>query len=208
MENFFNNITTILIMNGSILLIPGVNFFLIARYSLLNEFLTGFYCVMGITSAIMLHATLSMFSVSLLLKSYPQLFTIIRYSGGAYLFYLGTRLLVASSKKKHTSLESLSTKIHKTEAFYSGFFVDLFNPFVSIFYLSLFSMLMPNGKSVFELSCYLGTIFIITVSWFCIVVCFFIYSPVKAYFQDKSKYILVFSGIAMYYFCSKVILEF
>lgn len=196
-------------MNGSILLIPGVNFLLIARYSILNEFSAGFYCALGVTSAIMSHVILSMFSVSVLIKKYPELFTIIRYIGGAYLFYLGSMFLL-SYLKRELSLKDLSKSINikKKEAFYSGFFTDLFNPFVSIFYLSLFSMLITDNKSSFELICYFCLILIITISWFGIVAYFFTSSFIRNYFRDKNKYMQVFSGMAMYYFGAKLIFKF
>lgn len=206
-ENLLNNIVTILVINGSILVVPGVNFLLIVRYSLLNKFSTGVYCVLGITAAIMLHAILAIFSISFVLKSYPQLLIVIRYTGALYLFYLGTKFLVAFAQNKKASLELLNTKNNKEEAFFSGFLVDFFNPFISIFYISLFSMLIPNNKSLFELGCYLGTIFIITISWFYVVVRLFTYSLVNNYFQDKGRYVQVLSGIAMYYFCTKIIWE-
>jgi threonine/homoserine/homoserine lactone efflux protein len=201
MDSFINNIITILMMNGLILIVPGVNFFLVLKYSLLNKFQTGFYCVMGITSAIMIHVILAMLGISILLQTYPQLFAIIRYSGAAYLFYLGTSYLVASSKNKQQQINNLSIKNTNSEALISGFIIDLFNPFVSIFYLSLFSLINITNKPIFELSGYFAIIFFITIAWFSFVIRFFTVPIVKNYFQSKSRYIQIASGIAMYYFC-------
>jgi len=210
MENIINNIVQILIMNGSILIIPGVNFFLIVRYSLLYNFLTGFCCAIGVTSAIMLHAILSILSVSIILKIYPSVFTIIRCIGGVYLFYLGTRFLIKFFQRKLCVTNLVPQNINNKEAFYSGFIVDIFNPFVSFFYLSLFTIIASNKTSIFELSnfeicCYLCVIFIITLGWFGTLAALFTCLPAKIFFQNKSKYTQLLSAIAMYYFCSQII---
>lgn len=206
MEKILNNIFTILIMNGAILLIPGVNFLLIAKHSLLSGFSVGMRCAMGITGAIMFHVILSAFSISVLLKNYPALFELIRYGGAAYLIYLGTCFLISAYRERIPDSSAFSSLDIKTsEAFRAGFFVDLLNPFVSIFYLSLFSTLMMVNGSLFELTCYALTIFVITFSWFGFVAFFFAQKRMQGYFQGKNHYIQVLSGIAMYYFSCKVI---
>lgn len=205
MDSFINNVINILMMNGLILVVPGVNFLLLVKYSLLNKFQTGFYCVLGITSAIMIHVILSMLGISLLLKTYPKLFTIIRYSGATYLFYLGTNYLVVGLKNKKQEINELLIKDNNLEALTSGFLIDLFNPFVSIFYLSLFSIISIANEPLYELSGYVAIIFIITIGWFSFVVRFFTIPVVKNYFQSKGKYIRIVSAIAMYYFCATLI---
>jgi threonine/homoserine/homoserine lactone efflux protein len=200
-----SEIATILIMNGSILVVPGVNFLLLVKYSLLNRFKVGCYCALGITSAIMIHVILSMFGISLLLKTYPQVFDLIRYFGVFYLFYLGTRYWIVFFQNKQNVLDTVPVKADSSGAFVSGFLIDLFNPFISIFYLSLFALIHIENKSFFEFSSYFAVISIITFAWFCFVVRVFSYPFIKKLFQNKTRYIQAFSGAAMYYYSLKII---
>ena len=207
MDAIFNNILTILIMNGSILIIPGVNFLLVARQSVLNGASSGIYCASGITTAIVFHALLAALSVQILVK-YPFIFAGVRYMGAAYLLYLGTTFLRKAIQNAQTSMEGVNESAQKQESFRSGFFVDLFNPFISIFYLSLFSSFTFSQNPAFELSCYISVILAISIVWFSLVALFFNHPLIRDNLQSKSRYIQALSGLAMYYFSAKVIFQF
>lgn len=209
MDVIIENIVTILLVNGAILIVPGVNFFLIARFAVLEGVLPGVYCAVGVTSAIMLHVVFSIISVEFFLKNYPNLFLGIRYVGAVYLFFLGTQFLMSAlSKNIMKTVNSSGFDSHNKSGFYTGFFTDLFNPFISIFYLSLFSLINPKIHLVFELSCYFFTIFVITFCWFGFVAFFFTRSFMLEYFQNKSKQIQAMTGLALYFFSARLFFDF
>lgn len=208
MTKIFNNIFIILATNGAILIIPGVNFLLVAKYALLGGFSKGFYCAVGITIAIMLHTVLAIFSVSTFFKDCPIVFSGIRYVGACYLIYIGTKFLVSVLKDDPKSIGQVTLKSKKIHVFLNGFLIDLFQPFVSIFYLTLFSSLIESDESFIGLFCYSITIFILTLSWFSFVAFFFSYRNMRICFKYKGKYIQIFSAIMMYYFSSKLIFSF
>lgn len=211
MENILNNITQIIILNGAVMMIPGVNFLLVARQSIINGIHAGLFCTCGITIAVVSHALLAALSVSVLITKYPFLFTFIRYTGAAYLVYLGTSFLRKAlqnhSNEQNEVLAGISKNL-KGESFRSGFLVDLFNPFISIFYFTLFSSMTLSDNKVFELSCYLSVIFALSIIWFSLVAVFFNHPIIRDNLQSKSRYIQALSGLAMYYFSAKVVFEF
>lgn len=202
MASIFENITLIVISNGLILIIPGVNFCLIARYSLLMGLQQGLEAMLGVLIAIMVHVTLSIFGVTLILKTYPILFTVIKYSGALFLIYLGTKLILNKENINDSEIR-VSSDINPFKA---GFLADILNPFVSIFYISLFSNLLNKSSSNIELFSYYFTIFAITTLWFGAVAIFFAQPVMRKIFQSKKKHIEILSGIAMYYFSARVIL--
>lgn len=208
MEQIINNIFFILLLNGSILLMPGVNFLLVARHSLLNGISSGLYCAMGITLAIMSHVVLSTLNASFLLKKYPFFVEVVKYSGALYLIYLGTNFIISAFKEPCSSSQSSHLSVQKTAAFKSGFLVDILNPFISIFYLSLSSTIIGIDVSFFELSIYGLVIFLITIFWFSVVAIFFAHKHLHKYFYEKNKYIQMLSGLAIYYFSIKIIFSF
>ena len=201
------NLTTIFLMNGVILVIPGINFFLVVQFSLLHGFSAGFRCAFGITVAVMLHVILAAFSAHVLFKNYPTLYC-IRYVSATYLIYIGTKFLIRSFKKEVVVGKLQAVNYQNSEAFRTGFLVDVLNPFINIFYLSLFSIIMSPEESPLEFCFYCGTIFIMNLSWFILVSLLFSLNSMRNYFQDKYRIIQGFSGLAMYYFSSKVIFGF
>lgn len=207
--DFFGNIFHILGMNGAVLLVPGVNFFLVAKYAITNGFRSSFQCVIGVTAAIMLHVMFAAFSVGAFLSSHPMIFNLIRFGGGLFLLYLGTRFFISSVKSK--SLELVSTDRDSNgdkSAFSAGFFTDLLNPFVSIFYISLFSSIKFGETYFFELLIYGTVILLITIVWFGIISAAFSRKIFKSNFQAKTHIINFLSGMAMYYFGLKVLFDF
>ena len=207
MSDIAGDLLTIVTMNGAILIIPGVNFLLVARQSLLNGFRFGFICALGITTAIMLHVVFSIFSIGTLLKTYPIIFTWIRLGGAAYLLFLGT-CFFRSALKTGTELGRPEAILEKGEAFQAGFLTDLLNPFVSIFYLSLFTMLDLQEQTSLTLTLYGFTIFALTLFWFAFVAGVFANEKLRDLFRNKNRWIQGFSGVAMCYFAAKVVFGF
>jgi threonine/homoserine/homoserine lactone efflux protein len=207
MDALFENIKTILFMNAAILVIPGVNFLLIARLSLLHGRREGLICALGITSAIMLHVIFALASVNVLLKSHPSLFDLVRICGAGFLLYLGTRFLLLAFRS-YKQEEDGEQNPDRKGSFLAGFVVDLLNPFVSIFYLSLFAALEVDGMGVQASLTYSAVIFFLTLVWFSIVALAFSNQKLQAAFRGKDRWIQCLSGLAMYYFGARVVFGF
>src|SRR6267154_6093359 len=77
------------------LLLPGPDFVAVVRSSMTRGTTAGLLTTVGISIGLGLYATLSLLGLSAVLVQYQWLTWVVRVLGGAYLIYLGIKLLRA-----------------------------------------------------------------------------------------------------------------
>src|SRR6266851_3304386 len=77
------------------LLLPGPDFVGVVRSSMTRGTTAGLLTTVGVTIGLGMYATLSMVGLSAVLTQYQWLTWVVRVAGGAYLIYLGIKLLLA-----------------------------------------------------------------------------------------------------------------
>lgn len=191
---------SVLLANALILVIPGLNFSVIVRNAILYGVSAANWTAVGITAAIMVHVLIGIFSLSLTLYNYPWVFNVIKYFGCAYILYLGIRFLHisfynAEKSNPEEKIENLNKNNFKT-----GFMIDILNPFVSLFYVSIFSPLLAKGNTISDLWIFFLAILILTLGWFLFVGTFFSKIFIRNIFNKYQHWIQRISGLAMFYF--------
>lgn len=203
MSSIFAGCLTILWLNGSILIIPGTNFLLIVRHATCHGRSVALICALGITVAIMLHVLVAYFFVGFILEKFPILFDIIKYTGVGFLIYLALRMLKSPISTQSCSLLHTNKK-NISSAFIEGFFVDLLNPFVIFFYVSLFTAIIKPSSSIIDSIPYILTIFGLTLSWFMLVGLVFSYAKIRNYLYKKQLLLNRFASGAFIWFAYKL----
>ncbi len=148
------------------LLSPGPDFILLVRSSLRFPFRVASGVCLGIALANAFYIALCLFSIQLL-SQLTELYEMIRYIGAAYLIYLGVMLLRSTSAGY--VIESDSSAVVQVSYFSrelrSGFLASLLNPKISLFYLSLFTLVIDSETPVGVRSAYGGWMFLIVLLW-------------------------------------------
>lgn len=202
METIVSKLLIILLMNGSVLIIPGVNFLLIIRHSVSFGRIAAIQCALGITTAILMYAVLACYSVGLILTKFPVVFYMIKYLGVTFLIFLAWSAL----RMSNNSNEIIKKKrvIRKNGSFIEGLLVDLFNPFVSIFYISLFSTIIQPDTTVVELWVYILAIFSLTIGWFLFVAIISSARKLRDVLLAKNSWFYRFASIAFIYYAYRL----
>ena len=131
-ENYLGFILAGIIMN----LTPGADSIYIITRSIAQGKKVGIYSVLGIGSGAIIHIILAAFGLSVILAKSILLFNIIKWTGAAYLIYLGIRMLIDKSKL----FDNEKTEFEKADLwkiYHQGFLTNLLNPKIAIFFLSL-----------------------------------------------------------------------
>ncbi|MFC3907836.1 LysE family translocator [Legionella dresdenensis] len=188
---------TILAANGAVLIVPGLNFTLLTRYALQNGFRAAIQCTLGITLAIAVHVLCSMLGSYQLLSATPKLFKAVQIAGAFYIFYLATTIFLRILKNKPVAADC-AAKIERP--LLQGLMIDLLNPFVTIFYISLFASLISSNTTSMDMFTYLGFILAITFIWFSFISVVFSRAIIRDYFLKMRTVIeLTSTGILYYY---------
>ncbi|MGR5557532.1 LysE family translocator [Vibrio fortis] len=127
-----------------IVISPGADFVLVLKNSINFGRRAGILTAVGISLAIGVHISYSMFGISYLISQNAVLFHTIRYLGAGYLIYLGLKGIFA---KEQASPDMNQTDKTKQRYIAQGFFCNVLNPKTMLFFLSIFSQLITNNPT-------------------------------------------------------------
>ncbi|GAA5192181.1 LysE family translocator [Ferrimonas gelatinilytica] len=175
------NELTFLITLGTVHLValasPGPDFALVVQNASRHGRRIGLAIAMGISLAILLHATLALTGVSLLIQQQPLLSTLLRLAGGSYLLYLGIGALKGfwgQRAKTPTSAQNLTAPQGNPapllpsarQALLKGFTTNLLNPKALVFFLSLLTSLVPPATPVWSKGAAVLLLWTLSLGWF------------------------------------------
>lgn len=101
--------------------------------------------ILGLVLGAFLLAFLSATGASLVLAASAVAFTIVKYVGAAYLFYLGVRMWLGSDER---SQSAAGTESSRRIRFWEGFSLQLSNPKAIFFFVSIFPQFIDPALSI------------------------------------------------------------
>ncbi|MBX4926823.1 LysE family translocator [Rhizobium binae] len=161
--DFLPSLSTLLAFAGATLLLaatPGPDMTLSISRSLAQGKNAALFVVVGTSLGIVVHTMLVAFGISALITASPTAFLILKTGGAGYLLWLavqairfGSKLTVAKvEEQKGTALSNIS----------SGFWVNLLNPKVIIFFMTFLPQFVSAGDpAVTQKLLFLGLCFIL-----------------------------------------------
>lgn len=154
---------------------PGTDTMYIVARSVSQGRKAGILSVLGISSGSIIHTIAASVGISAIIASSALLFSVIKWVGAGYLFYLGTMLLFKNGNSQDSQHEitkittSNSFKIYK-----QGLLTNVLNPKVAIFFLAFLPQFVdPNGEYQIISYLFLGGTFISTGTIWCLGVAYF-----------------------------------
>ncbi|EIJ39165.1 putative threonine efflux protein [Galbibacter orientalis DSM 19592] len=191
-------LTAFVLASAALAVAPGPDNIYVLMQSMVHGRKSGIATVLGLMSGCLVHTTLVAFGVSVIIKQNEILFTILKVFGALYLLYLAYSVY-RSSDVIDLSNNKVSKKSFKS-LFVQGFFMNVLNPKVSIFFLAFFpGFLFSNSiNSIYQLYI-LGGIFII-VSFFVFLFIVLLASKVASYIMTHKNIGLLFKWLQIIVF--------
>ena len=143
---------------------PGPYFFYIVKSSFEKGLRSSIISAIGIGLGVFLHCLFAIVGLDFLYQKIPSLYTIIGTVGAGYLIYLGVTGIMADPAIKDLTLQEAQS-INVWQSFTGGLMVNIFNVKAFIFFVSLFSGVVLNTSTFFQLTISLY-FFIATAVWF------------------------------------------
>ena len=139
-------IITILAIHVFAWFTPGPLFVLIVRNSLMYSRKSGIWTAVGIAIGNFIHITYSVIGLALIIAASPITFNIIKFLGVGYLIYLGIKTFLAKMETQNADAMSDTSKdISPFQAAKMGFLTNILSPKASLFFASIFAMVMASG---------------------------------------------------------------
>lgn len=146
--NVLENILAFIATSLLIIVVPGPDLMLILKNTSKGGFKYAFWTIVGILTGIALLATLAAAGLTVVVKTLPSVYSLIKFAGALYLVYLGISALFEYIKLRkivpiHVGKKSSehSVQIQNKYVFSNlrqGFLCNVLNPKVAVFYLALF----------------------------------------------------------------------
>jgi len=140
---------------------PGPDNIFVLTQSIVNGKKYGLATVAGLMTGCIIHTTLVAFGVSEIIKQNPNLFFIIKLFGAGYLLYLAFQVYKSDANIAF-STENIQKK-STLQLFKTGFWMNVLNPKVTIFFLAFFPQFLFSDTLSNVIQFYvLGGLFILT----------------------------------------------
>ncbi|GAB4221809.1 MAG: LysE family translocator [Francisella sp.] len=204
---------TIIMLHISCLILPGPDFFVTIGNSIKFGYKSGICTACGVASGIFLNAFIVYWFGSFLFYQHHFLFKFIVFIGVFYLTYVVfnlyknvfTRQFFNSNTNHHLKNLYDFENSSKFKLFFNGFFTNLANPKVFVFFSSMLS-LIDNLSSFAKVITWV-TISLTTFVWFCIVAIFFGNDKFRKIFFSNIKKIEFVSAIFITIFIVIILID-
>jgi len=202
---------------------PGPDFALILKQSIRYNRRIAIYTSLGIAAGIILHVTYTLVGIGLLIASDERLFTALKYIAASYFCYIAWHCIRAKKPLNDTAVkenthQNTETSTHLEDnqdtgndkvpsakkAFFTGFLINGLNVKATLFFVSLFSVVIAPETLLSIKIAYGAYLVVATAAWFCFLSYVLTQERVRFVLQRKGYildrvmgYILLFLAIQL-----------
>ncbi|HAY71736.1 MAG TPA: amino acid transporter [Saprospirales bacterium] len=186
---------------------PGPDFLVMVRNSLSFGRRVGFWTAIGIGCGIMIHIFYSFIGLGLLISQSEILYNIVKYLGTAYLIYLGYGAFFSVSKPLELEQQPISenSNLSSAKAFQIGFLTNVLNPKATLFFLSLFTMVIKPDVDRFIFGIISVILVVDTMLWFILLSYLITYKNIRIIFVKRQNAFNKIFGVLLLLMAIKII---
>lgn len=158
---------------------PGPDFAVVIRNSVASGRQTGQLTALGIGAGIFVHVTYSLLGIGLIVSQSVWLFNVLKLLAGGYLLYLGIKALRTKAQSACDQSTLSPSPLSSGKAFAQGFVTNGLNPKATLFFLSLFTLIISPDTPVLIQAGYGVYLALATTLWFTLVAMLFGHQRVR-----------------------------
>lgn len=154
-------------LGASILLslMPGPDNIFVLTESLTKGQRNGIAISTGLSFGVLIHTLAAATGLSIIVQQSATVFSLIKYMGAAYLFFLAYQALKEKKPIMQTQTEDLDQKVQVLSLIKKGFLMNVLNPKVSLFFIAFLPQFISSkGFNITIQMILLGVIFMLQ-SW-------------------------------------------
>ncbi len=121
---------------------PGPDFAIVVRQSITYGRVTALWTSLGVGTGILLHVMYSLLGIGVVVSQSILAFTIMKFLGAAYLMYIGWKALRTRPGGSRILAGKAKDAPSLRKAFWTGFLTNGLNPKATLFFLSLFTVVI------------------------------------------------------------------
>ncbi|MGF1843135.1 LysE family translocator [Vibrio clamense] len=161
-ETWMYYLLAVLILTAS----PGPSSLLCMTKAVSSGFKLSIFTALGSLTAITGILTLSFTGLGVLIASSEMVFNIVKWTGAAYLVYLGWKALTSTQESYQIDGQAQPDNAKRIAHFTSGFIVGASNPKAILFFTALFPQFIdPNASLLAQYAVFATTFACMELSW-------------------------------------------
>ncbi|AYF90194.1 LysE family transporter [Pseudomonas sp. JS3066] len=162
---------------------PGPDFAIVVRESVAHGRRAGTWTALGVGTGIFVHVAYSLLGIGLVVSQSIMLFNALKWAAAAYLLYIGIKALRAKpADPVATEAALMAGERSPRGAFVTGFVTNGLNPKATLFFLSLFTVVINPHTPLAIQAGYGVYLAFATATWFSLVALLFSQRRVRAGF--------------------------
>ena len=151
MDLGIQNIGLFVLAGWALNLTPGPDVFYMVTHALKSGWRAGAVAAAGITAGCFVHVAAATVGLSALITASATAFTVIKWIGAAYLVYVGWNMLASKAANTNPLAAStqaeLSVQANYCKIFTQGFYTNVLNPKVALFFLAFLPQFISPAAS-------------------------------------------------------------
>lgn len=180
-------IGTVALLNLLAAVSPGPDFVMTVRNSLIYSRRAGIYTALGISLGLLVHLLYCAAGIGYVISKSILLFSIIKLLGAGYLIYMGIGSILTKGSRLDLMKEQAGADLTRSQAFKMGFLTNVLNPKVTLFFLSIFTLVIDNSTPFFVVLIISVIMILTALIWFIVVSIFFTQLRVQKGFLKYEK---------------------
>jgi threonine/homoserine/homoserine lactone efflux protein len=128
----------------ALIVTPGPDIIYVLTRGIADGRWAGVISGFGVTSGILIHTVAASLGLAVLLKTSVYAFWTLKVIGGIYLIYLGFKMM---KNKKVFEIDSLKNNFDMKKCFVQGFFSNVLNPKVALFFVAFLPQFVNMDKA-------------------------------------------------------------
>ncbi|MFQ6371019.1 LysE family translocator [Shewanella sp. YIC-542] len=193
------------------LIVPGPDFALMLRASVVGGRRYAFFLALGLASAIMLHTGIVTFAATILQQWLPGLMLWLPWLAAIWLGYLGYGCIKGASSAAGATAEVVSAKktvvYSRRNGWWTGFATNALNPKAYVYFFSVIAGMLPQHSPLQFKLAVVALFFTLALMWFAFLGWALNIPRMSRWLQRNNRGILLFSGVVLLLFASLLLLQ-
>ena len=171
---------------------PGPSFLITARTAVAQSRVDGLKVALGLGVGTVIWSSAALLGLRAIFQAVPNLFMAMKIGGSLFLLWIAYKIFT------HAATPLLLDGIASTDKrspFMQGFFCQIANPKVAVFFGSIFIALLPAQVPAWMIFALIAMVSLNEVWWYSLVAVFFGTGPVRSFYLNAKKWIDRVTGL-------------
>lgn len=178
-------IGTVAVVNLLAVISPGPDFIMCVRNSLTYSRRTGVWTAVGFGLGIAVHITYCLAGLAFVISQSILFFNSIKLLGAGYLIYIGLKSFFSKSSKIEVAEQEKKADISPVAAVKIGFLTNVLNPKATVFYLSLFTLVIDPKTPAYIMGVMSFIMVGEIIAWFSFVAILLTHKHIRSVFEKS-----------------------